>query len=74
MKVAILAIVTVLVSVVLLGVRVLFVKGGRFPDGHVGHSAPLRRRGIGCAHSDTEVRPGGTSRSYNKEINNIINK
>ena len=74
MKVAILAIVTVLVSVVLLGVRVLFVKGGRFPDGHAGHSSALRRKGIGCAHSDDEARAGGPSRSYNKEINNITNK
>ncbi|MDE6371736.1 MAG: hypothetical protein K2K92_09650 [Duncaniella sp.] len=36
------------VAVVLLGVKVLFVKGGRFPSGHAHDSAELRRRGVGC--------------------------
>lgn len=33
----------VLISVVLLGVKVLFVKGGRFPSGHA-HDIEARRR------------------------------
>ncbi|MCM1066553.1 MAG: hypothetical protein NC418_03145 [Muribaculaceae bacterium] len=49
MKTVVLAIVIVLVCVVLLGVKVLFVKGARFPSGHVGSSEALRRKGIGCA-------------------------
>lgn len=43
------AIVLVLLSVLLLGVKVLFVKGGKFPSGHVAHSAALRNKGISCA-------------------------
>ena len=35
MKTVILAIVIVLVCVILLGVKVLFVKGAKFPSGHV---------------------------------------
>lgn len=46
----ILSIATVLVCVLLLGIRVLFVKGGRFPDGHAGSIPALRKKGIGCAH------------------------
>lgn len=40
-------------AVVLMGVKVLFVKGGKFPSGHVHDNINLRRRGITCAHSDS---------------------
>lgn len=53
MKLAILTIILLLLAVVLLGVKVLFVKGAKFPSGHIGHSEAMRRRGIGCAaHSE----------------------
>ncbi len=51
MKTVLVTIVLLLLSVILLGVKVLFVKGSTFPSGHVGHSAALRKRGIGCASS-----------------------
>lgn len=51
MKTVFLSIAIVLICVLLLGVRVFFVKGGRFPDGHIGHSKAMRERGIGCASS-----------------------
>lgn len=34
--------------VLLLGVKVFFVKGGRFPSGHAHDSEALRRKGVGC--------------------------
>ncbi|MBO4994910.1 MAG: hypothetical protein J6C78_02960 [Muribaculaceae bacterium] len=37
-----------------LGVRVLFVKGGKFPSGHVGSIPELRRRGIKCASHESK--------------------
>lgn len=49
MKVILLSVALVAVCVVLLGVKVLFVRGSRFPSGHVHSSPELRRRGIGCA-------------------------
>lgn len=55
MKTVFLTIVLLLVSVVLLGIKVLFVKGSHFPSGHAGHSAALRRRGIGCASADDKA-------------------
>jgi len=39
----------ILVAVLLLGVKVFFVKGGKFPSGHVHDSKALRDKGIKCA-------------------------
>lgn len=39
------------IAVMMLGVKVLFVKGGQFPSGHAHDNKELRRRGIGC-HRD----------------------
>ena len=41
--------VLLLLAIIMLGVKVLFVKGGRFPSGHVHDNPAMRRRGIGCA-------------------------
>ena len=41
----------VAICVVLLGVTVFFVKGGRFPNSHVSGSKAMRDRGIGCVQS-----------------------
>lgn len=38
-------------AVVLLGVRVFFIRGGKFPDIHIGSSHALKDRGIDCATS-----------------------
>lgn len=42
------AIILVLVAVVILGVKALFVKGGKFPSGHASDITALRKKGIGC--------------------------
>lgn len=52
MKIVLLSALLLLLAVLLLGVKVLFVKGGRFPSGHVSGNPALRRRNISCAHSD----------------------
>lgn len=47
----------VAVSLLLLGVKVFFVKDGRFPNSHVSGNPALRRKGIGCVQSqDREAR------------------
>ncbi|MDR0961578.1 MAG: hypothetical protein LBM62_03315 [Mediterranea sp.] len=47
----------VAISVLLLGVKVFFVKGGTFPNGHVSSNKSLRDKGIGCVQSqDREAR------------------
>lgn len=44
-----LAVAIVGIAFLLLGVRVLFVRGGKFPSSHVHDNAALRARGIDCA-------------------------
>ena len=36
-------------AVLLLGVKVCFVKGGRFPNTHIHDNPEMRKRGIKCA-------------------------
>ncbi|MDE6048317.1 MAG: hypothetical protein K2G09_01300 [Paramuribaculum sp.] len=42
------AIILVLLAVVILGVKALFVKGGKFPSGHASDIPALREKGIDC--------------------------
>lgn len=39
-------------AVLMLGVKVFFVKGGKFPSGHVKDVPQLRKKNIGCAAHD----------------------
>lgn len=48
MKTVLIAIAMLVVAALLLGIRVLFVKGGRFPSGHASDIPALRSKGIGC--------------------------
>ena len=43
-----LTLVIVGLAVLLLGVRVFFVKGGRFPKTHIDDNPEMRKRGIKC--------------------------
>ena len=49
MKLLLITICLLLAAVVLMGVKVLFVKGGKFPSGHVHDNVALRRKGNSCA-------------------------
>jgi len=60
-KVVLLSIIITAFCFLLLAVKVIFVRGGRFPSGHVGHSAALRRKGITCASHDTAGTPHSTA-------------
>lgn len=47
----------VAICIVLLAVKILFVRGGKFPNTHVSGSKAMRERGIGCVQSqDREAR------------------
>lgn len=41
----------VAICILLLGLKVFFVKGGKFPNGHVSGNKALRDKGISCAQS-----------------------
>lgn len=63
--------------VVMLGVKVFFVKGGKFPNSHVSGSKAMRDRGIGCAQSqDREARrkPRFSIDELEKSLNDSMNQ
>lgn len=39
------------VAVFIMSVKLIFKKGGKFPNGHIGHSKAMKSRGIKCAVS-----------------------
>lgn len=49
MATLLLTLVIVGLAVVLLGVKIFFVKGGRFPNAHIHDNPEMRKRGINCA-------------------------
>ena len=51
LKTILITVLIVAICIVLLGVKVFFVKGGRFPNGHVSGNKAMRDRGIGCVQS-----------------------
>ncbi|MDE6497557.1 MAG: hypothetical protein K2L21_02730 [Muribaculaceae bacterium] len=69
MKVILLSIAIVGVCVLLLGVKVFFVPGARFPSGHIHEHAALRRRGISCASSGQD-HDEKTKQKHNNHQNN----
>ena len=49
LKILLLTLAIVGLAVALLGVKVFFIKGGRFPNTHIHDNAEMRKRGIKCA-------------------------
>lgn len=50
MEVLLLTVVILAIAVVLLGVKIFFVPGGKFPNTHIHGNSEMMRRGIHCAH------------------------
>ncbi len=48
MKLVLVAIIIISLCVLLLSLKIILKKGGRFPSTHVGDSKEMRKRGIGC--------------------------
>ncbi len=49
MQTLLLTMALIAVAVMLLGVKIFFVKGGRFPNTHIHDNAEMKKRGISCA-------------------------
>lgn len=49
MAVLLSVILLIALAVTLLGVKIFFVKGGRFPNTHIHSNPEMRKRGITCA-------------------------
>ncbi len=66
----------VAICVVLLGVKIFFVKGGRFPNSHVSGNKAMRDRGIHCVQTqDREARqkPRFSIEQIEKAVNDSMN-
>lgn len=66
----------VAICVVLLGVRVFFVKDGKFPNGHVSGNKAMRERGIGCVQSqdrEAQRKPRFSIDELEKALNDSMN-
>ena len=51
------AVLIVTICLILLGIKIIFVKGGKFPNTHIGANKAMRDRGINCVQSqDREAR------------------
>jgi hypothetical protein len=55
LKTIFITILIVAIAVLLLGFRVFFVKGGKFPSMHISSNKEMKRKGISCAIS-TDAR------------------
>lgn len=66
----------VAICVVLLGVRIFFVKGGKFPNSHVSGNKAMRERGIGCVQSqdrEAQRKPRFSIDALEKALNEGMN-
>lgn len=55
LETVLISLVVVGIAVLLLGVRVFFVKGGKFPSMHISGNKNMQKKGISCAVS-TDAR------------------
>ena len=66
----------VAISLILLGVKVFFTKGGKFPNGHVSGNKTLRQKGIGCVQAqdrEAQKKPRFSIDELEKALNDSMN-
>lgn len=54
MKIVFFTIILLAIAIILMAVKVIFVKGGRFPSSHVHDNEALRKRNIKCSSCEDE--------------------
>lgn len=67
------ALLIVAISLVFLGIRMLLVKGGKFPNTHISGSKAMRDRGIGCAQSQDREARKKSFRDMENALNDHLN-
>lgn len=61
------------IGILLFGIRIFFVKGGVFPNIHIGGNEGLKKKGIGCATS--QDRDEFTKKNIaNQMVNDMLEK
>jgi len=68
MLVAIVVVVLLIIAILLLGIRIFFVKNGKFPNTHIGSDKAMREKGIGCATSQDREAQKNTKRMNTLDI------
>lgn len=66
----------VAVCIALLGVKVFFMKGGKFPNGHVGNNKAMQKKGIGCVQSqdrEAQMKSRFSIDELEKALNDSMN-
>lgn len=63
-----------IIGILLLGYRVFFIKGGVFPNIHIGGQKVLKDNGIACATTqDREARKKPKAQTSNQIVEDLIN-
>ncbi|OJV36467.1 MAG: hypothetical protein BGO29_03805 [Bacteroidales bacterium 36-12] len=61
------------IGVLLLGIRIFFVKGGTFPNIHIGGNKALKDRGIACATTqDREAQKINKKQSATQMVDDML--
>jgi hypothetical protein len=60
------------IGILLFGIRVFFIKGGAFPNIHIGGNKALKDKGIGCATSQDRDAQSSKRQSANKMVDDMI--
>ncbi|MDR0333952.1 MAG: hypothetical protein LBI15_10855 [Dysgonamonadaceae bacterium] len=67
-KTLLLGVALLLIVVLLLGVRVFFIKGGKFPNTHIGGNKAMQEKGISCAKSQDRAQFAEGESPVEKEL------
>lgn len=62
------------ISVILIGIRIFFVRGGRFPNTHIEGNVALKEKGIQCAQGEEKSRKKRNNQSSTKVQTTITEK
>jgi hypothetical protein len=66
--------VLLVIGILLLGFRIFFIKGGVFPNIHIGGNKALKEKGIECATSqDRNAQKESKIQTANQMVENMIN-
>ena len=69
LKLLILTLAFVAISVMLLCVRILFLKNGRFPNTHVGGNKALRKKGVSCVQTQDYMEYHNVKSNHQRNSN-----
>ena len=64
-----------IIGVILMGLRIFFIKNGEFPNIHIGGNKALKDKGIACATSqdrDAQAKKSNLANKANNMVNDMI--